>query len=87
MSNAPPVTLLDAKGQPYTPSVAPPLSKLLVGIFVAVAVLSTNGVYLASVTFLEHATGQGGVPRGPAGGTLEVFLHCPKDAYKNLTPV
>ena len=50
---------LDAKGQPYTPAVAPPLRKLLVGIFVAVAVLSANGVYLASVTFLEHATGQG----------------------------
>jgi len=59
MSNPPPVTLLDAKGQPYTPAVAPPLRKLLVGIFVAVAVLSANGVYLTSVTFLEHATGQG----------------------------
>jgi len=27
------------------------------------------------------------VPRGPTGGTLEFFFHCPEDEYKNLTPV
>src|SRR5262245_15147757 len=44
--------LFDAKGQPYFPAVAPALRKVLVGIFIAVAILSAGGVYLASITFL-----------------------------------
>src|SRR4029450_2221499 len=54
-----PAFLLDAKGQPYFPAVAAPLRKVLLGIFIAGAVLSANGVYLASVTFLDFASGQG----------------------------
>ncbi|MBI4606405.1 MAG: tetratricopeptide repeat protein [Planctomycetes bacterium] len=50
--------LIDARGNPYYPAVAPALRKLLVLIFCAVAVLSANGVYLASITGLESATGR-----------------------------
>jgi len=51
--------LLDARGQPYVPAVAPPLKKLLTAIFITVAFLSANGVYLASITFLEYSSGRG----------------------------
>jgi|SoiMethySBSTD1v2_1073268.scaffolds.fasta_scaffold17098_5 hypothetical protein len=59
MNPTPPTPLLDARGNPYFPAVAPALRKLLVGIFAAVAVLSANGAYLAAVTLLEFQSGQG----------------------------
>ena len=58
MSAETPKLLIDAKGNPYFPAVAPALRKLLVVIFAAVAVLSANGAYLAAITLLQHATGQ-----------------------------
>jgi hypothetical protein len=42
--------LLDAKGNPYVPAVAPGLRKLLFAIFVLVAILGASGLYLAAVT-------------------------------------
>src|SRR3954447_752766 len=45
--------LLDRKGRPYEPAVSPRLKRLLYAIFVTVALLGANSVYLASVTFLS----------------------------------
>ncbi len=59
MSLEPTTPLLDARGNPYLPAVAPALRKVLLGIFIAVAVLSANGVYLAAITLLESSTGKG----------------------------
>ena len=50
--------LLDAKGNPYFPAVAPALKKVLIGIFVAVAVLSANGAYLSAISLLGYTTGK-----------------------------
>ena len=58
MSQKPIQPLLDARGNPYLPAVAPVLRKVLIGIFVAVAILSANGAYLAAITLLGHWTGK-----------------------------
>ena len=51
--------LFDAKGAPYVPAVAPPLKKLLVVIFGAVAILGATGVYLAAITIAGfHSRGR-----------------------------
>jgi hypothetical protein len=58
MPPKPPKLLLDAKGQPYLPAVAPALRRLLVAIFISAAILGATGVYLAAITFLGYSTGR-----------------------------
>lgn len=43
----------------YVPAVTPRLRIVLIAVFVLFALLSANSVYLAGITFLEYATGQG----------------------------
>jgi tetratricopeptide (TPR) repeat protein len=49
--------LRDRRGRVYTPAIGPRLKPLLWVVLIGFALLGANGVYLASVTFLEWARG------------------------------